>query len=157
MEEQATLPLNKLLNMGVYLLCWLSRYQYRLFKGLKLPETALLLLYMGACGDRNEAAFLRLLSRLPVDVVVFSPALEEETALADKMLFEKSFDTSMKVEQFPHKPGRRSDGNRGLSCGRELDALMYQDTGMYRNMQHKTATALTLQTMYEDPSSGIRS
>ena len=49
MEEQATLPLNKLLHMGVYLLCWLSRYQYRLFKGLKLPETALLL-YMGACG-----------------------------------------------------------------------------------------------------------
>ncbi len=149
MEEQATLPLNKLLNMGVYLLCWLSRYQYRLFKGLKLPETALLL-YMGACGDRNEAAFLRLLSRLPVDVVVFSPALEEETALADKMLFEKSFDTSMKVEQFPTSLAGVQMGTVAYHAERELDALMYQDTGMYRNMQHKTATALTLQTMYEE-------
>ena len=38
----------------------------------------------------------------------------------------------------------------GRGKERELDGLMYQDTGIYRNYQYDKAVSVTLQTMYEE-------
>ena len=56
--------LNKLTNKAVYLLCWLGRYQEKLFSGWKEDEIGCFI-YMGGCGDENEAVFVRFLARLP--------------------------------------------------------------------------------------------
>ena len=41
-------------------------------------------------------------------------------------------------------------GTVAYHAERELDTLMYQDTGMYRNMQYGKANIISLQTMYEE-------
>lgn len=41
-------------------------------------------------------------------------------------------------------------GTVAYHAERELDGLMYQDTGMYRNQQYAKANSITLQTMYEE-------
>ena len=41
-------------------------------------------------------------------------------------------------------------GTAAYHAERELDGLMYQDTGIYRNYQYDKAVSVTLQTMYEE-------
>ena len=41
-------------------------------------------------------------------------------------------------------------GTAAYHAERELDDLMYQDTGIYRNQQYAKASSVTLQTMYEE-------
>ena len=48
---------------------------------------------------------------------------------------------------------RRSSARMGTAAyhaERELDTLMYQDSGLYRNQQYQRADIINLQTMYEE-------
>ena len=77
MLEEARQPgmnLNKLTNKAVYLLCWLKRYQPELFYQWKLPDIGCFI-YLGGCRTENEELFLRVLARLPVDVLILTPDL----------------------------------------------------------------------------------
>ena len=103
MLEEAKAPgmsLNKLTNKAVYLLCWLKRYQPKLFQNWKMPEVSCLI-FLGACKVENEALFLRLLARLPVDVLALNPGLESGGCLEDKLLYEIHHMESLSVDKFP--------------------------------------------------------
>lgn len=143
--------LNRLTNKAVYLLCWLKRYQVQIFGNWKMPEIGCFF-YMGGCKNENEALFCSFLARMPVDVLIFNPNLNQKCCLEDSLLYEENYEQSMAIEKYP-------EGNAGLRVGtaayhaeRDLDSLMYQDTGIYRNQQYGKANAVSLQTMYEEIS-----
>ena len=141
--------INQLTAKAVFLISWLKRYQQALFGKWKLPEIPMFIL-MGGCRDENEALFCRFLGKLPVDVVIFAPDLSKRCCLSDPLLFEEHHDESLEVEPFPEQQQSIRMGTAAYHAERELDTLMYEDSGMYRNQQYDHANIVTLQTMYEE-------
>jgi len=141
--------LNKLTNKAVYMLCWLRRYQKQLFSNWKMPDISCFI-HMGPCRDDNEALFLRILARLPVDVLVLAPDLNIRCCIEDALLYELHFAESLPMKRYPRQSADVQVGTVAYHAERELDGLMYQDTGLYRNRQYDKAVAVTLQTMYEE-------
>lgn len=142
---------NRLTNKAVYLLCWLRRYQQQLFGNWKAPEIGCFF-FMGGCKNDNEALFCRMLARLPVDVLIFNPNLNQKCCLADSLLYEVNYEQSLAVPKYPEENVGLRVGTAAYHAERDLDTLMYQDTGMYRNQQYGKANAVSLQTMYEEIS-----
>ncbi|MDE6829599.1 MAG: YceG family protein, partial [Lachnospiraceae bacterium] len=131
---------------AVYLLCWIKRYQGELFRNWKLPETGCFI-YMGGCRDAGEALFMRYLARIPVDVLILCPNLNERCCLKDPLLYEMNHQTSMVLNKFPEQDGQLRIGTAAYHAERELDTLMYQDSGMFRDQQFAKANSIMLQTM----------
>lgn len=147
--KTADMNLNKLTNKAVYMLCWLKRYQKQLFSNWKMPDIACFI-HMGPCKDENETLFLRILARLPVDVLVLNPNLNTKCCLVDSLLYEIQYAESMALNRYPRQSADVQVGTVGYHAERELDRLMYEDTGLYRNYQYGKAVSVTLQTMYEE-------
>lgn len=143
------MPLNRLLNRAIYVLCWLKRYQTQLFGGWKMPDIACFI-YLGGCQDDNERLFLRFLARLPVDVLILVPDKNRKCMLEDPLLYQLSYQESLEVRQFPTEESKLQMGTIGFHAERELDSLLYQDSGMFRNQQYTKANSITLKTMYEE-------
>lgn len=141
--------LNRLTNKAVYLLCWLKRYMPQLFSNWKLPEVGCFI-YMGGCKNENEAMLLSLFARLPVDVLVLCPNLNVKCCLNDKLLYEVNYQESLDINRYPEDNSQVKIGTVAYHAERELDTLMYQDTGIYRNQQYGKANIISLQTMYEE-------
>ncbi len=150
--KEAKLPgmnLNKLTNKAVFLLCWLKRYQEQLFSNWKTPEIGCFI-YLGGCRNGNEAMFIRFLARIPVDVLILNPNLDNKCVLEDSLLYEINHINTLVVNRFPTENSELHIGTAAYHAERELDSLMYQDTGIYRNQQYNKANAVSLQTMYEE-------
>ncbi len=147
--EKPGMNLNKLTNKAVYLACWLKRYQPELFSNWKMPEIGCLI-YLGGCKTENEAMFLRLVARLPVDVLILCPNQNQKCCLEDRLLYEVHHEQSLAVERYPRENAEIRMGTAAYHAERELDDIMYQDSGMYRDRQYGKANALSLQTMYEE-------
>lgn len=141
----------RLTNKAVYLLCWLRRYQQQLFDNWRRSEIGCFF-FMGGCKTENEALFCRFLARLPVDVIIFKPDLSQVCCLEDKLLYEVKYDQSLSVTKYPEENTVLQVGTAAYHAERDLDTLMYQDSGMYRNQQYEKATSVLLQTMYEEIS-----
>lgn len=151
MEESAApgMNLNKLTNKAVYLLCWFKRYLSPLFANWSMPKISCFL-YLGGVKSGNEAMFLKFLAKLPVDVAVIKPDISEPCCLKDSVLFEKTFKDSMTLEAFPKEQSNLQMGTAAYQAERELDTLMYQDTGIYRDRQYAEANVISLRTTYEE-------
>ena len=150
--EESKMPdtnLNKLTNQAVYLLCWLKRYQPELFSNWKAPDIACFI-YLGGCKNENEAMFLRMLARLPIDVVILNPNLNQTCCLVDDVLYEVNHTESLNVRKYPRENSDIQMGTAAYHAERELDSIMYQDSGIYRNQQYDRANTISLQTMYEE-------
>ena len=141
--------LNKLVGKGVYLICWINRYIFSSFSNWKTPNVNSFL-YLGGCTKENEALFLRMLSRLPLDTVIFVPNLNDTCIVKDPALLEIRKPVSMEVKRFPVDTTLFQVGTSAYQAERELDVLMYRDSGMYRNQQYGKANAIILRTMYEE-------
>ena len=141
--------LNRLLNKAVYLVAWMKRYQKDLFQNWQAPEVGVFLLF-GACAGDNEALFLRLLAKLPVDVLVLLPDLNAPCVLKDPALLDLHKEHSLPMTDFPVEPSQMRVRTAAYQAEREMDSILYQNTGLYRARQHQKAEAVTLQTMYEE-------
>lgn len=148
-SKQEDKNINKLTNKAVYLLCWLKRYQESLFSNWKLPQIGVFI-YMGGCNNENEALFMRFLSRLPVDVLILQPNLNRTCQLEDELLYEVNHPVSMGVTSFPTEHSEVQVGTAAYHAERELDTLLYQDSGIFRDHQYTKANSVNLQTMYEE-------
>ena len=120
------------------MICWLRRYADKLFKNLRLPNTACFI-YLGGCRNDNEALFLQLLSLLPVDVVVLVPDQNSQCCLSASNLYEIHYEDSLTVEKFPRDSNGMHMATAAYHAERDLDTMMYQDSGMYRNRQYQKA------------------
>ena len=147
--KAAGMNLNKLTNKAVFLLCFLKRYQAALFSGWKAPQIGCFIL-LGGCRNENEAMFIRFLSRLPADVLILVPDLAHKCVLQDKMLYEINYAESLTLAKYPTQEGEVQIGTAAYHAERDLDTIMYQDSGMYRNRQYDKANAVVLQTTYEE-------
>lgn len=70
--------------------------------------------------------------------------------LTDPLLYELNYEESLTMDRYPEESSQVKMGTVAYHAERELDTLMYQDTGMYRNMQYGKANIISLQTMYEE-------
>lgn len=138
--------INKLINKGVYLLCWLKRYQSELFQSWKKPEIGCFI-HFGGCKDANEVMFIRFLARLPVDVLILCPNLNEKCCIEDRNLYEMNYENSMNLSKFPEQNAQLHIGTASYHAERDLDNIMYNDSGIYRDQQFEKANIISLQTM----------
>lgn len=141
--------LHKLTNKAVCLICWLNRFQSLLFSNWKFPEVSCFI-KMGPCVNENETLFIRFLARLPVDILILNPNLNVKCVLEDSLLFEENYQDTLNVLKFPRENTDIRIGTAAYHAERELDTIMYQDSGIYRNQQYNKAISINLQTMYEE-------
>lgn len=147
--RQPNMNLSRLSNLALHLLCWLKRYQAQLFSKWQSPEVACLI-YMGGCKSEKESWFLKMAARLPIDVLLLQPNLDEACALSDDKLMEAHYAESMTIDRFP--AGDARVGTAAYHAERELDTLMYQDSGIYRDRQFSRAESIALRTTFEEVS-----
>ena len=138
--------LNRLMNKGVYLLCWIRRYQNQIFKNWKKNDTGCFI-HLGVCQNVNEVLFMKFLARVPVDVLILCPDRNEHCMLEDTLLYEINYETSMKLDQFPEQNAQLHIGTAAYHAERELDTLMYNDSVIFRDQQFTKANTISLQTM----------
>ncbi|SDY12345.1 YceG family protein [Lachnobacterium bovis] len=140
---------NKLMNKAVYILCWLKKYGDILFHDWK-KENIGCVIYLGGCKDENEDTFLRFLSRLPLDILILVPNLNQKCLLTDEKLYEINYSQSMELNEFPKTSSGLTMNTVAFNAERDLDTIMYQDSGMYRINQFKKANVVFLRTMFEE-------
>ena len=125
--------LSRLTNKAVYLLAWLRRYQKDLFSNWKMPEVSVFILF-GKCATTNEALFLRFLARLPVDVLILLPNLNEGSSLQDPALLELRFDESLPLEKFPVEPAQMRVSTAAYQAERIPSCIRIRDCTAISNM-----------------------
>ena len=80
-------------------------------------------------------------SRLPIDVVIFSPENIKDK-LSDERLYEVHFAETLKVNEFPTDEGSLTMNTLAYNAERDLDTIMYSDSGIYRDMQFGKANII---------------
>lgn len=148
-REEIGENVNRLMNKAVYLLCWLKRYESGLFSNRKKAEISCYI-SMGGCRNDNEAMFLKFLARTPTDVLILCPNLNYKCCLKDRLLYEINYPQSVALDVFPENNSQAQIATAAYHAERELDTLMYQDSGMYRNQQYSKINVINLQTIYEE-------
>lgn len=141
--------LHKLTNKAVYIICWLKRYMSQLFSNWKMPEISCFI-YMGGCKNDNEALFVKFLARLPVDVLILCPDLNIKCCLSDNLLYEVNYSESLSINNYPQDNSQVRLKTVAYNAERDLDTIMYNDSGLYRNNQYAKANIINLQTTYEE-------
>lgn len=148
-EYKISQNINKETGKAVYLLCWLRRYQSELFKN-RSRDSIGCFIYLGGCKNGNEAAFVKMLAKLPLDVLILTPNLDSECVLRDSTIYEESYRNSYELEKYPSDKSELHVGTVAYNAERELDTIMYTNTGIYRSHQYATASARVLETTYEE-------
>lgn len=149
LEEEDNL--SRAANRAVYLLCWLKRWQKELFENWKPPEVSVFILF-GGCAAEHEARFLRLLAKLPVDTVLLQPASSGGSCLQDPNLLELHYEDCLTMDAFPADASQMRVSTAAYQAERDLDGMMYQDSGLYRNQQYARAESVILRPMFEEIS-----
>jgi len=149
LNEREDGTLQRLINRAVCLLCWIRRYIPEIFADWKLGSLPTFI-YYGVCANENETVWIRILSRLPVDVWVICPDLSLPDKLVDPLLFDRTYEHSLLPETFPKQVDSVRFGTVAYHAEQDLNTIMYQDSGMYRNLQFKKAIPVPIQTIYEE-------
>ena len=145
------MDLNKIMNKGIYILCWFQRYIPDLLGNTDIHSPSPILIYFGNVETDTESLFLNMVAKLPIDVIVFNPEKKEDSLKGEK-LYEVHFEETLKVNEFPTDGNNLSMGTMAYNAERDLDTMMYSDTGMYRDMQFSKANIIKLSTTYEEIS-----
>ena len=141
--------LNKLLNKGVYLLSLFKRYQYELFAGWKKGDIPSLI-FLGNIDDEHEVLFFKMMSKLPVDVIILNPENPQGGIIKDRFLYKIDYVESLKLNSFPRDNSHIEIATAAYHAERELDTLMYNDSNMFRNKQYSKGNSIVLKTIYEE-------
>lgn len=101
------------------------------------------------CFKESTWDVLRMLSEFGVDVIVYNPSKLTDTYQPDTLLVQ-TFDETILLDAFPKEKSQAVLSTTAYHAERDLDQMLYQDTGMYRERQYKRADAVVLRTMYEE-------
>ena len=148
-EDINTLNVNKFKSRAVSLIALFNRYKEQLFtayKGGKYPAFLLL----NGTKNPTQVLLVAYLARLPVDVFILCPNLSKMDISQDALLYEKKYDHSVALTSFPEE----NDGVRlttvAFEAEQDLNQILYSDGTAFRDFQHKTATSISLRTMFEE-------
>lgn len=150
LSSQKQNTIQKLTSKAVYLLCWLKRYQKDLFANWNINSLPAVFILFHPSPSANEELFLNFLSHLPVDVLVIMPDLSQSFTFSGENLLEIRYTNSISITAFPSAPAKMKVSTAAYQAEREMDTLLYSNSGMYRDKQHSKADIITLQTMYEE-------
>ncbi|MBQ5383801.1 MAG: hypothetical protein IIU46_05020, partial [Treponema sp.] len=121
-----------------------------LFSNWKQPDVGVFV-YFGGCKNDNESNFLRMLARIPVDVLILCPNLNVKCCLSDELLYEENNTESLNLEKYPEDSAMVRMGTVASHAEREFTDLMCNDSNsFYRNQQFSKANSIKLQTRYEE-------
>lgn len=148
-QRAAEVGLRELRGEAVDIVCWLRRYMTELFPAWQMPQVGAFI-FMGSVTTPQEALFLRLLADLPTDVLTLVPAYDMKCCLADPRLATEEHTDFLETDRFPTDPSMARVGTAAYHAERELDSLLYEDSGLYRDRQYTKANSITLKTMYEE-------
>ena len=140
--------INKVQNEMIVLLCWLKRYQHELFKCYLNGELGCFASFDG-CKEDKDSDFLKMLSMMPVDIIIFSPV--HPCRKIDRLPDFKTikFGNRLDVKEFPMSAAKVDLGTATFQAEKEVGSQL-SDVGMYRRMQHKFANTVTLKTTYDE-------
>lgn len=150
MDESKIEPaLNKLNNLAITLVCWLNRYKENLYSSWHNTDTALVFV-MNGCKNKNESIFFKMLSKMPIDIIILNPSKANVITPDDPTLLIVDEMDVTNIDKFPTDISNIRMSTVASSAERELDTLLYQDSGIYRDRQFSKANSLILDTMYEE-------
>lgn len=151
MEKTVQQPLHKQQNRAVEMVCLINRYLKALF-GTGNHKEKKLFIYYGEIHTETEALLISALAKLPIDVLHINPEGKQGIEIKDALFFAKIYPNTLKREKFPTDIKDMQFGTVAYHAEQEIDQIMYQDTGMYRNRQFTKAVPVVLQNTYEEIS-----
>ncbi len=147
-EQYQENSISKIYNVALKLICWLNRYSSELLKQFDY-ENLPLFLYYGKI-NKNQALFLNLLCYLPIDVLYISPKKEYQNIFEQWGGIVVELPNDSELFDFPKKEIKIKQATTAYQAERELDTLLYTDTGLYRQRQFSRTKAVTLKMIYEE-------
>lgn len=135
-------------SYGVCVLCWLKRYFNELYSNWQRSISGFF--FLGNNITPKEGVFLKFLSRTPVDVVILSPNPQAEAEFDDPKLYTVNNPYSLTLDKFPVPERGVKVGTAAYHAERDLDTLMYQNSGFYRDKQFGRADSAVLNTTYDE-------
>lgn len=140
-------PIHRQVNQSVYLMVWMLRYAPMLFSKWEMGEISCCFYMEGQGRHKLEPMFLRLLSQLPVDVVILAPSTLEPL-WADTTLVVETYVETLDIPQFPQENPRI--GTVAYHAERDMNHMLEESSGIYTSHQFARASTITLKTMYEE-------
>lgn len=146
-KQDLQLPLQKLYNKAVALVCLMNRYSRDLV--FDREQVPVFLLYGNLSGvfDRHV---LNMMSRLPVDVLHINPDLADGSRMDSRFFFPVTYSQSLKRKPFPQSVAQVQFQTVAYQAEAELNTLIYEDTGLFKNQQFKAAYAVPIQITYDE-------
>lgn len=152
LKNEKETNMTRFYNACVRLVCWLNRYLPQLFPSDASAQNPVFLLY-GSC-TAAEAQFLNILSYMPIDVVFLSPDLSMQAVFADLGEGDRGRDEQLAMSQpdlpFPKELPKIKMATTAYHAERELDTMLYQGTGLFRNRQFLRSVPTTLKTTFDE-------
>ena len=149
MEEDLRLNnLAQLRTNGVWLLAWIQTMLPKLFSGWRGHDLPVYIL-MGHCRTPQEALFLRWLSLMPADVLIFAPDLGKPCCFAAPELLELTGGESLAEFPFPRDSASLTMHTVASRASEEIGAVL-GESGLYRSHQFGRADALVLNTTIDE-------
>lgn len=149
MKKVSALPFQKQQNYAVELVCLLKRYIKAMY-GAGSHKEKKLFIYYGEIERESQALILMALAKMPMDVLHINPEGNQGLEIKDELFFSKIFPNTLKREKFPTDIKDMQFGTVAYQAEQEINRIMYQDTGMYRNRQFTKAVPIVLQNTYEE-------
>ena len=145
--------LAKIYNISLKLLCWIEKYGKKLFFTYNEKDMPILI-FFGNC-DMIEATFLCVMANLPLDVIYINPNksnidIFKQSLIKDQSQVIELENNETEKMEYPKKEVKVRASTVAYNAERELDTILYTDTGMYRNKQFKNCQAITLKTTFEE-------
>ncbi len=141
--------LNKLSSKGVYILCWLKRIFSSLYKEYKNGVIGCYI-FLGSELTLNEDLFIRFLAGTPADVLILMPDLNGKIVIADERCISVNYTESSDIDGFPTDDNILKVGTAAYHAERELDDVLYNNSGLFRDRQYGRARTVLLETICEE-------
>lgn len=141
--------IGKLSSRAVTILCWLKRYISEIFSENSWKVFPVFIFY-GNPKSENEKIFLKLISKIPIDVIIICTDKAEKIEIRDKNFILEEYEYSLSSDKFPKNPAQINLKTTAYNAERELDHILYENSGLFRKNQFKNAVPVFLETTYEE-------
>ena len=151
LEQETEKPLQKLTNYAIELVCIIKRHLSIMFgNAWGTQKEKKLLLFYGDVKREVDRMFLEIMAGLPMDVVIINPEGKSELNIKSPLFFDKNFQDTMERKKFPTDIRNVQFETVAYQAEQELNQVLYQESGMYRNQQFKKAVPIILSNTYEE-------
>ena len=82
--------------------------------------------------------------------MILCPDLNIKCCLSDNLLYEVNYSESLSINNYPQDNSQVRLKTVAYNAERDLDTIMYNNSGLYRNNQYAKANIINLQTTYEE-------